>query len=81
MDFVLGQIQLFAFHFEMEGWLLCDGRALPISQNQALFSHLGTTYGGDGHSTFCIPNLKDKAPLPELRYYIAIQGLYPMRSM
>ncbi len=80
MDFVLGQIQLFAFHFAMEGWMVCDGRSLPISQNQALFSLLGTTYGGDGHSTFCLPNLKNTAPLSGLEYYIAVQGIYPMRA-
>ena len=80
MDCFLGQIQLFAFHFEMQGWLLCDGRMLQIRQNQALFALLGTRYGGDGVTTFAIPNLKDKAPLQELQYYIAIQGIFPSRN-
>jgi len=80
MDCFLGQIQLFAFHFEMQGWLLCDGRMLQIGQNQALFALLGTRYGGDGVTTFAIPNLKDKAPLQELQYYIAIQGIFPSRN-
>ncbi|WP_245391443.1 phage tail protein [Sulfurospirillum barnesii] len=76
----MGQIQLFAFNFEMRGWLLCDGRMLPIEQNQALYAIIGTTYGGDGRTTFAIPNLKDKAPFPELQYYISVEGIFPARA-
>lgn len=79
MESMFGQIQLFAFNIEMRGWMVCDGRMLQIMSNQALFSLLGTRYGGDGHTTFAIPNLKGLAPHPELHYYIAIEGLYPER--
>ncbi|MCZ8513242.1 tail fiber protein [Paenibacillus filicis] len=59
----LAEIRIFAGNFPPKGWALCDGRLLPISQNTALFSLLGTTYGGDGKSNFALPNLMDRAPL------------------
>lgn len=52
-----------AFNFAPVGWAMCDGQLLPIAQNQALFSLLGTTYGGDGRSTFALPNLQGRVPL------------------
>jgi microcystin-dependent protein len=54
----LGQITIFSFQFAPKGWALCNGKLCPINQNQALFSLLGTTYGGDGRTTFALPNLQ-----------------------
>ena len=59
----LGEIRMFSFDFAPKGWLLCMGQTLSINQNQALFSLLGTTYGGDGVTTFRLPDLRDRAPL------------------
>lgn len=57
----LGEIQLFGFNFAPRGWALCNGALLPISQYTALFSLIGTSYGGDGKSTFQLPNLAGRA--------------------
>ena len=59
----VGQIQIFGFNFAPQGWALCEGQLLSISQNTALFSILGTTYGGDGKTTFGLPNLQGRVPL------------------
>ena len=59
----LAEIRIFGFNFAPTGWALCNGQILPISQNTALFSLLGTTYGGNGQSTFALPNLQDSAPM------------------
>ncbi len=59
----IGQIQPFGFNFAPRGWALCDGQLLPISQNTALFSLLGTTYGGDGRTTFALPDLRGRMPM------------------
>ncbi|TVY09399.1 phage tail protein [Paenibacillus cremeus] len=59
----VGEICLFPFYFAPRGWATCDGQLLPIAQNTALFSLLGTYYGGDGRSTFALPNLNGKVPL------------------
>jgi microcystin-dependent protein len=59
----VGQIVLFAGNFEPRGWAFCDGRILPIAQNTALFSLLGTTYGGDGRTTFALPDLRGRVPV------------------
>ncbi|MGO4270832.1 phage tail protein [Paenibacillus sp. TAF58] len=59
----VGEICIFPFNFAPKGWAFCDGQLLPISQNTALFSLLGTTYGGDGKSTFALPNLQGMVPL------------------
>ncbi|HZE80985.1 MAG TPA: tail fiber protein [Candidatus Polarisedimenticolia bacterium] len=61
----VAEIRIFAGNFAPAGWALCDGQLLPISQNTALFSLLGTTYGGDGKSTFALPNLQGSAPLQQ----------------
>lgn len=61
----LSEIRLFSFNFAPKGWALCDGQLLPINQNQALFSLLGTTYGGDGRVNFALPNLQGRAPIHE----------------
>ena len=57
----IGQIKIFAGNFAPRGWAFCDGTLLQVSQNTALFSILGTTYGGDGRSTFGIPDLRGRA--------------------
>lgn len=62
-DPFVAEIRIFGFNFAPTGWAFCDGQLLPISQNTALFSLLGTTYGGDGKSTFALPNLQDSAPM------------------
>ena len=59
----VAEIRIFAGNFAPTGWALCDGQILPISQNTALFSLLGTTYGGDGKSTFALPDLQDSVPI------------------
>ena len=61
----VGEIRMFGFNFEPQGWAFCDGRLLPISQNAALFSLLGTTYGGDGVSTFALPDLRSRVPVSQ----------------
>jgi microcystin-dependent protein len=59
----LSEIRIFSFNFAPKGWALCDGQLLPINQNQALFSLLGTTYGGNGQTTFGLPNLQGRVPI------------------
>jgi len=59
----VAEIRIFAGNFAPTGWALCNGQLMPISQNTALFSLLGTTYGGDGKSNFALPNLQGSAPL------------------
>lgn len=62
-DPFVAEIRIFPFNFAPKGWAFCDGQILPISQNTALFSLLGTTYGGNGQSTFALPNLQGSAPM------------------
>src|SRR5258708_2105446 len=59
----LAEIKLIAFTFPPKGWAFCNGQLLPINQNQALFSLLGTTYGGDGRTNFALPNLQGRVPV------------------
>ena len=59
----LGQIKMFGGNFAPRGWALCDGQLLPISQNQSLFAILGTTYGGDGRTSFALPDLRGRVSL------------------
>jgi len=59
----LSEIKIFSCNFAPKGWALCNGQFLPINQNQALFSLLGTTYGGNGQTTFALPNLQGRVPL------------------
>lgn len=61
MEPFLGQIQPFGFNFPPRGWAFCDGQLLPIAQNTALFSLLGTTYGGDGRTSFGLPDLRGRS--------------------
>ncbi len=63
MDPFVAEIRIFPFNFAPKGWAFCDGQLLPLSQNTALFSLLGTTYGGDGKSNFALPDLQGCAPM------------------
>ena len=62
-DPFLAEIRIVGFNFAPSGWATCNGQLIPISQNTALFSLLGTTYGGDGRTTFALPNLTGSAPM------------------
>jgi microcystin-dependent protein len=62
-DPFVAEIRIFPFNFAPKGWAFCNGQILPISQNTALFSLLGTTYGGNGQSTFALPNMQGNAPM------------------
>ena len=62
-DPFVAEIRIFPFNFPPRGWAFCDGQLLPISQNTALFSLVGTTYGGDGKSTFALPDMQGNAPM------------------
>ena len=79
-DPFVGEIRIFGFNFAPTGWAQCNGQLLPISQNTALFSLLGTNFGGDGRTTFALPNLQGKSPAPNLQYCIAVSGIYPSRQ-
>lgn len=61
----LSEIRIFSFQFAPKGWALCNGQLLPINQNQALFSLLGTTFGGDGRVNFALPDLRGRTPIHE----------------
>lgn len=88
MNPYFGEIRLFAFGYPPAGnngplWAPCEGQLLPIATNQALFSLLGTAYGGDGKTNFGLPDLRAQNPLtqnPGAGYYIALVGVYPARS-
>lgn len=85
MDGTIGEIRLFAGNFNPKGWASCNGAVLPINENQALFSILGTTYGGNGLTTFNLPKLDAPATATGdgqqvLHYVICIMGNYPMRD-
>lgn len=80
MDYYLGQILLFPYSFQPEGFMLCNGAVLPIQQYTALFSLIGTKFGGNGATNFALPNLEDLSPIPGMKYYIASMGIYPARD-
>ena len=78
MDPILGMVYLFAGNFAPEGYARCDGQLMDIQQNTALFTVLGTTYGGDGRTNFALP--KAAAPTTGMNYVIAVRGIFPSRS-
>jgi microcystin-dependent protein len=81
MDPFLGEIRLFPYSYIPKGWAACDGSTLQINQNQALFALLGTVFGGVGKTTFALPDLRSKVPLPgQGTYCIAMQGVFPSRE-
>jgi len=59
----VGEIRMFGGNFAPAGWMFCDGQLLPISENETLFQLIGTTYGGDGQSTFALPDLQSRVPI------------------
>lgn len=71
----VGEISLVGFNFAPNGWVTADGRSLRIDENEALFNLIGTTYGGDGTSTFNVPTIA--APVQGMQYVIALYGVYP----
>ncbi len=79
MDILLGQIQLLPYEFTPNGWFPCEGQELDIRVLGALFSLIGTRYGGDGQRTFCLPDLRGKEPIPGMRYFMSHNGVYPSR--
>jgi microcystin-dependent protein len=82
-DPFVGEVRAMGFTFAPQGWAPCQGQMLPISNNTALFSLLGTKFGGDGRSVFALPTLAGlpaQGSAPALNYYIAVQGIYPPPS-
>jgi microcystin-dependent protein len=81
MDSFIGSLLLVAYNWAPQNWALCNGQLLPINQNQALFSLLGTTYGGDGTTNFALPNLTGPTDVSgaSLTWIIAVNGIYPSR--
>lgn len=65
----LAEIKIIGFNFAPRGWAYCDGQILPINQNQSLYSLLGTNYGGDGRTSFALPDLRSRSPLHKGDYY------------
>jgi microcystin-dependent protein len=76
----LGEITMYPYTFAPRGWLKCEGQILSIQQNAALFSLLGTNFGGDGRTTFALPDLRGASPIPNVDYYISTQGAFPPRE-
>ena len=77
MDQFIGEVRWLPFDFAPEGWAPCDGALISIAQNTALFSLLGTKFGGDGQRTFALPKI---AANSDVNAYIAMQGRFPQRS-
>ncbi len=81
MEVYIGNIMCFAFPFAPSYWMECNGQTLNIMTYQALFSLIGNTFGGDGATTFCVPNLSGASRHNGfMKFYIATEGLYPSRS-
>jgi microcystin-dependent protein len=84
-DPLIGEIRMFAGSYEPRGWAMCDGRLLSISRHSALFSVVGTAYGGDGMTTFALPDLRERVPSsthegPGPSFIIALEGNFPARA-
>lgn len=77
METILGEIELFPYTFAPVGFMSCEGQTLNVSQYQALFSLIRNQYGGNGTTTFCLPNLLGTEPVPNMKYCIAVEGIYP----
>jgi microcystin-dependent protein len=80
MDVFIGLIRLLPYNRTPRGWLPCEGQILQIQQNAALFALISNKFGGDGRTTFALPNLKGFEPQPGARYFMAMAGLFPPRS-
>lgn len=70
----VGEIRMFAGNFAPAGWMFCEGQLLPISENETLFQLIGTTYGGDGQSTFALPDLRGRLPLHQGNGFILAES-------
>lgn len=80
MEYFLGTILLLPYSFNPMGMMLCNGQILNVNQYQALYALVGQTYGGNGSTTFGIPNMLGQEPQPGMSYYIVTEGLFPTRS-
>lgn len=80
MESFVGQIALFPYSFTPRRWVRCEGQQLLISQYPLLFAVLGTQFGGDGITTFALPDMRGKEPVPDTHYDIALQGDFPTRD-
>jgi microcystin-dependent protein len=80
MDTYIGEIHLFPYDKIPYGWKLCNGEILQVVQNSALFSLIGNKFGGNGSTTFALPNLLNDTPVAGMNYYMAIYGYYPPRD-
>jgi len=85
MDGFIGMVMLVAFPFAPRGWMLCNGQVLAIQQNTALFALIGNQYGGNGTSTFALPNLMETHPMKDasgasLLWIICVEGIFPARD-
>lgn len=78
MEPILGQIQLLPYSYAPTNWALCNGQTLEISKNTALYALLGTKFGGDGHITFALPNMKSTTT--DVNYFIALKGTFPAKD-
>lgn len=81
METMTGEIDMFAFMFNPQNYMECAGQTLNISTYQALYTLIGTKFGGNGSTTFCLPDLRGAALFGgKTKYYICINGIYPSRS-
>ena len=75
----IGEIRMFGGNFAPAGWMFCEGQTIPISENEALFQLIGTTYGGDGEQTFKVPDMRPLEP-DNMTYGICLFGVFPTAS-
>ena len=80
METFIGTIQLFGFFFAPMNWAACERQLLKITDYQTLFALIGNKYGGDGYITFALPDLRGAEPLSNMKYYIALNGIFPTKS-
>lgn len=80
MEEFIGNIKLYPYNFAPMDTLLCNGQLVNIVTSQALFSLIGTTYGGNGSTNFAVPNMLGLEPIPGMNYYIMVNGIYPTRD-
>jgi microcystin-dependent protein len=80
MDYFLGEIEIFPYTFAPVGWLLCNGAILQVQDNTALFALIGNKFGGNGSTTFALPNLQGAEPTPGTAFYICVSGIFPTRD-
>jgi microcystin-dependent protein len=80
VDYFLGQIALFPYGFVPSYWMACQGQTIAIAQYSALYSLLGTQFGGNGTTTFGLPDLRNASPQSGMQFCICMSGIYPSRS-